>query len=233
MYWTTFILALLQLAALSLAFLPPRPAFVARSTDHLFFALARVSDDESQVPIPFVDTEKQTFIECFADSVAELDGKRYTIGIPCDHSVAICYFDGNQLIPVELEDDLMDDVFPVAESIVNEEFGEELVLQRTPQTLTLVGELDDEDEDDDDVDEEDDDNEEEEVEVLLSFEHRDMEFNLVRLLDPVLLVGKDDQENPSRRLLLTPEESDAVMPRLEDMFVDYEDDDDDDDDDKE
>lgn len=101
----------------------------------------------------------------------------------------------------------MDDIFPICESIVQEEFGEELVLQRTPQTLTLVGELetdedddeyDDEDEDNltdesnlDDGNEDEDDNDEEDVELLLSFEHRGKEFNLVRLLDPTLLVGKN------------------------------------------
>lgn len=46
----------------------------------------------------------------------------------------------------------------------------------------------DEDEDDDDgidVDES-----EEEVEILVSFEENGQEYHLVRLLDPVLLVGK-------------------------------------------
>lgn len=107
------------------------------------------------------------------------------------------------------------------------EFGEELVLQRTPQTLTLVGELEEDDEEDfeedDDlqVGEDDDEDVDEEVEVLLSFEHRDREYNLVRLLDPILLVGKQDPENPGRYLLLSSEESDRVMPLLEDLFLDF------------
>lgn len=106
------------------------------------------------------------------------------------------------------------------------EFGEELVLQRTPQTLTLVGELeedDDEDdlEDDEDEDDDDDDEADEEVEVLLKFEHRDKEYNLVRFLDPILLVGRQDPDNAERCLLLTAEESDKVMPRLEGLFLDF------------
>jgi hypothetical protein len=185
--------------------------------------LQRIASEDEGVPIPFVDVKGNSFIECFADSIATINGVEYTIGVPCDYSVALCYFDENeQLIPVELDDEMMDDVFPIAENIVSDEFGEELALQRTPQTLTLVGELE-EDDDEDDEDDEDDDMEdgEEEVEILLSFEHRGKEFNLVRLLDPVLLVGKADTESPDRRLLLSPEESDAVMPVLEDMFLEF------------
>ena len=54
--------------------------------------------------------------------------------------MALCYFeDDEQLVPIELDDALMDDIFPIAEGIIEDEFGEELVLLRTPQTLTLVG----------------------------------------------------------------------------------------------
>jgi hypothetical protein len=94
------------------------------------------------------------------------------------------------------------------------EFGEELVLQRTPQTLTLVGELEEENEEDSESSLDDDEASSEEVEVLLSFEHRGKEYNLVRLLDPILLVGKVDNSMPDNRVLLTPKEADEVMPIL-------------------
>jgi Protein of unknown function (DUF3727) len=180
------------------------------------------------IPIPFVDVKDQNFIECYADSVAVVDGVEYTIGVPCDYAVALCYFkDEDQLVPVELNDTLMDDIYPLAESILEEEFGDELVLQRTPQTLTLVGELeeedDEEDDDFDDEDEDDDDDEDEEVEVLLAFEHNGRQYNLVRMLDPMLLVGKQDKDEPENRMLLSPEESDQVMPILETMFLERDD----------
>ena len=189
-------------------------------------SLTRISDEAEGVPIPFLDVNGNSFIECYADSVASLGSTEYTIGVPCDYCVALCYFEEENLIPVELDDKLMDDIFPVAENVVMEEFGEELALQRTPQTLTLVGELEDDYDDEDDEDEEEDDEDydgEEEVEVLLSFEHRGTEFHLVRLLDPVLLVGKTDPERPDLRVLLTPQESDKVMPVLEDTFLKYHD----------
>ena len=46
------------------------------------------------------------------------------------------------------------------------------------------------DEDDDDEDGMDVDETEEEVEILVSFEENGQEYHLVRLLDPVLLVGR-------------------------------------------
>ncbi|MGK3754416.1 MAG: hypothetical protein ACI8RD_006725 [Bacillariaceae sp.] len=189
--------------------------------------LTRVPEDDEGVAIPFLDRTENSFIECYADSIITVDDIEYTIGVPCDYCVALCYFDDKQnLIPVELNDDLMDDIFPFAESIVSEEFEEELVLQRTPQTLTLVGELEDDDIDEDDEDEDDEEEDEEyngedEVEVLLTFEHRDKEYNLVRLMDPVLLVGKVDSERPDLRVLLTPDESEKIMPQLETAFLKY------------
>lgn len=180
---------------------------------------------EEGVPVPFVDVDGQNFIECFTDSVAEIDGVEYTIGVPCDYAVALCYFtEDEQLIPLELSDPKMNEIFPIAESIVEEEFGDELVLQRTPQTLTLVGELEDDDDDFDDDegdDEDDDEDEDEEVEVLLAFEQDGRQYNLVRMMDPMLLVGKADKEDPMKRILLTPEESDVVMPAIEDMFLEF------------
>ena len=251
---TVHCLLLASLVGPGAAFAPvhnQRLPFVAQRNTHSSLSLAgdmnnkavsslkRISADLEGVPIPFVDKSEGAdsgntlrFIECYADSTCVIDGVEYTIAVPCDYSVALCYTspaDPDQLIPVELSEiEVMDDLFPVAESIVSEEFGEELVLQRTPQTLTLVGELEEEDEEtEDDEDDDDDEEDEEEVEVLLSFEHRGKEFHLVRLLDPILLVGKepegdeDDSVSMDMRVLLTPEESDAVMPMLEEMFLKY------------
>jgi len=180
-------------------------------------------DEDDDVIIAFMDESGENGIDCYVDSYATVDGVEYTIGIPCDYTVALCYFEGDeQLVPIELDDPLMDDIFPIAEGIIEDEFGEELALLRTPQTLTLVGELEESEVDEEDDDEFDDDDmadSEEEVEILVSFEEDGQEYHLVRLLDPVLLVGRGGNENT--RILLTPEESDIVMPKLEDMFMSY------------
>lgn len=178
--------------------------------------------EDDDTAIPFLDPKKNAFIECYADSIAIIDGVEYTIGNPCDTSVALCYFDEDySLVPIDLDGPLMDEIFPLAAEIVEEEFGEELVLERTPQTLTLVGELEEADNDDDyEDDEEDVEDDEEEVEVLLSFEEDGREYVLVRLLDPVLLVGKaSTDKNDQRCILLSEEEADRVMPVLEQLFL--------------
>lgn len=168
-----------------------------------------------------MDVDGDRSIDCYVDSYANVGGVEYTVGSPCDYAVALCYFDeGEQLVPIELDEDLMDLIFPVAEAIIEDEFGEELVLLRTPQTLTLVGELEENDEDEAEDEEDGGDDSEEEVEILVTFEEGDREYHLVRLLDPVLLVGKVGSEDT--RILLTPEESDKVMPQLEEMFLEYE-----------
>ncbi|KAL7549748.1 hypothetical protein ACHAWF_013015 [Thalassiosira exigua] len=192
----------------------------------------KIDEDDDQI-MAFMDSSGNG-IDCYVDSYATVEGVEYTIGSPCDYTVALCYFEGGeQLVPIELDDPLMDDVFPIAEGIIEDEFGEELVLLRTPQTFTLVGELEESEEDDDDAFDDDDEeggdalsDTEEEVEILVSFEEDGQEYHLVRLLDPVLLVGTAGNENT--RVLLTPEESDMVMPKLENMFMNYQDEGDDD-----
>lgn len=209
---------------------PSSLTMVAAGDDEATGTFFQKVEDSDSTAVPYVDpsatsSSGPSFIECYVDSVATVNHVEYSIGSPCDYAVALCYFgDDGELNPVDLDDDaLMDEVFPIAASIVEEEFGEELALMRTPQTLTLVGELElgGDDMEEYEFDEDDMEDEEEEVEILLTFEHDDKEFNLVRLLDPVLLVGKQDPENPQARVLLDPEESDKVMPYLEEMILDY------------
>ena len=76
--------------------------------------LHKVPEDDDTA-IPFMEVDGSAFIECYADSVAIINGVEYTIGSPCDHAVALCYFDEDeQLVPIELDEDLMDDVFNIA-----------------------------------------------------------------------------------------------------------------------
>jgi len=195
----------------------PRPRFAPRFASGTKFE--KIDEDDDQV-FAFMEVSGERGIDCYIDSYATVDGVEYAIGSPCDYAVALCYFEGDeQLVPIELDDPLMDDIFPIAEGIIEDEFGEELVLLRTPQTLTLVGELEEGELDEEDGVESDINETEEEVEILVSFEEDGQEYHLVRLLDPVLLVGKAGNENT--RILLTPEESDTVMPQLEEIFMSY------------
>jgi hypothetical protein len=195
------------------------------------------------VPIHFVDATTQASIACYADSTVLVNGNEYTIGIPCDYTVALCRLEENEneendesdnesddeeesdkeddgddvdgvLVMLEIDDPLLDDVFPAAAEVVAAQFGEDLVLQRTPQTLTLVGELEEEEE------ENDDDTVPEEIQFLLSFVYEDQEYSLVRMRNPDFLVGKADSSNRDRRILLTPEESETIIPVIEALLID-------------
>ena len=80
--------------------------------------LIKIPEDDDTA-IPFVDGDNTGFIECYADSFANVNGVKYTIGSPCDTAVVLCFFDEHdQLIPIELEEALMDDIFPIAERYV-------------------------------------------------------------------------------------------------------------------
>jgi len=182
-------------------------------------------DDSEPEPSLFYDATSQSYIEVYIDHIAELgDGSRFHIGVPCDYAVALCYLEDDALVPVELGSDLMTEIFPIAETLIEDEFGDELILQNTPQTLTLVGELDLDNEEDEDEDDDDDLSEgEEEVEMLLTFDHEDKEYTLVRLLDPVLLVARDPISQESGVMeheMLAPDESDTIIPELEKIFMD-------------
>jgi hypothetical protein len=77
-------------------------------------SLQKVPEDD-ETAIPFLEGDNSSFIECYADSKAIVSGVEYTIGSPCDNAVALCYFDDQeQLVPIELDEELMDDIFNLA-----------------------------------------------------------------------------------------------------------------------
>ena len=75
-------------------------------------ALIKIPDDD-ETPIAFMDVSEASFIDCYADSVATLDGVTYTIGSPCDCPVALTYFQGecraDEIIPLLLPNEVWSD----------------------------------------------------------------------------------------------------------------------------
>ena len=143
---------------------------------------------------------------------------------PVDNAVDIAFIeedeDGEEgLCLIESDDELMDQLFPIAKELVEQDEAAKLALYRTPATLTLAGNLgidDDEDEED-----EDDDDEEEAADLLLSFDFEGKEYHLVRPTDLMLLVGKEPlpiEDNTDGRVLINDEESEAIMPTLMEML---------------
>ena len=56
------------------------------------------------------------------------------------------------------------------------------------------------------------------VELLLAFDFEEREYNLVRMMDPVLLVGKVSGDE-GRIELLSDRDADVILPVVEDTFM--------------
>ena len=67
------------------------------------------------------------------------------------------------------------------------------------------------------------DKDEEDVEILLTFEHWGKEFNLVRLIDLVLMIRNNTEGKDLICILLLLEEADETMTVLAEMFLGYQD----------
>ena len=235
----TLLLASLLISP-AFSFLPPslpplRPSFLLRSSDSPIFTPTTITPETLPVPFhpppsPVVVSSASPYsavpIECLIEGSVAVDGTTYVIGTPFDHPVAICYFEGDSLVPVDeaIDGELMDRVFPLALSCVEDEYGEDFSLVRTAQTLTLVGDIDGFEEEEGGQEEEDgetfvnEDDGSEEVEMLFSFTHADRDYNLVRMLDPVLLVGA--RRAGDRVELLTDEEGESgVLETVEQAFL--------------
>ena len=88
------VLSLLLWSSTTQAFAPSKPAFVVTRRQQNLSPLcastddgrsySRVPEDDVGVPIPFLDNAGNAFIECYADSIAVVDGEEYTIGVPCE-----------------------------------------------------------------------------------------------------------------------------------------------------
>ena len=132
------VLAVLQ-APLALSFLPgyshrQSTAFVARQSEPKSTSLFSSVDSDSTepglrrvpvalegLPIPYVDIPGNSYIECYADSIAKIGGVEYTIGVPCDYAVALWFNNNdNQLVPNDLDDPIMEGIFNISEGIVAE-----------------------------------------------------------------------------------------------------------------
>jgi len=55
------------------------------------------------------------------------------------------------------------------------------------------------------------------AERLFAFEFEGRQYSLVRMLEPFILVGKEDPSGLARQILLTPEEAVRVTPKLNEL----------------
>lgn len=211
--------------------------------------LAKLSQPEMNVRVPFVEPSLDSTsksIDCIMHYRVECDDENYIIATPYDHEVAIaCEEENKDIRIIDPSSPQMKELFEISSSFLEEMFGTNLVLLNTPQTLTIMGDLDlvckniqdgkpiDEyihkdfvnsfsdsdiplDPQDDDIDEDESDNA---AERLFAFEHKGYVYSLIRMLEPFIIVGKEDPTSLTpRHLLLTPEESKRGIPKITELF---------------
>lgn len=150
-------------------------------------------DTDFQVCLRDPDTDRS--LECELLETVEYAGRLYASMTPIDTPVAIAVIDNGIMLEIEDEDLLMD-LLPTAQAVASEM---DLNLQNTAVTMTISGDLDelvefDEsklglDEESDSAMDDDDDDADDAAEVLLSFGHEGETYYIVRLLEPVFIVG--------------------------------------------
>eukprot|EP00903_Cladosiphon_okamuranus_P009836 g9349.t1 len=197
-------------------------------------SLEEVSDELASKPVALECPRSGDKLVCYAERIAVVGGERYLVAFPKDPAVAIAFDENGEVSPVPNDDPIMDELFPLAEACVAD-LGPGVTLLRTPTTLTVKGlnelveakdrESEDEDVHEDDADDEegggeeeedDEDEEADEVELLGEFLLEGEEFLIVRFLEPILILAKE--QAPGKYMLIDEEEEQDAIPLVDEML---------------
>lgn len=161
-------------------------------------------------------------LTCNVEYSMNVEGQDYVLLLPVDSPVEIFTWHGDDsdeaAILVEDETEI-DKIFDTAKVVLQEQ---NLSLQRTAVTLTVVGELPEFPEEDVVSDtESEEESDFEELLWLTSFYHEEQEYAIYTPLDPFFILARmSDDGKPE---LLSPEEYqklEPLLPMLEDQFFD-------------
>lgn len=186
-------------------------------------ALVDLSDDEWEASYQFVDPESGSSIECYIETMADVEGRRYAMGFPADDAVAIAMEQEGEVVPVPVDDPLMDTLFPILQKDLKEQGGG-LEIKRTPVVLTMTG-LEDEDEEDDkeDLTTDEDDHEghedDEDVELISDLDVNGEKFLLIRYVEPYILLAEVKGSGKSAKYtIIDPDESERISAIVDDLI---------------
>mmetsp|Transcript_9752 Transcript_9752/g.14971 ORF Transcript_9752/g.14971 Transcript_9752/m.14971 type:complete len:382 (+) Transcript_9752:68-1213(+) len=99
--------------------------------------------DMTKLRIPFVDQSGRNFIDCKIAFMVELDGSNYAIGVPFEHSAGISFQKKDGTVTyMSPDDDENEELMQIMAAQLQQEFGEDVSLKRTPRVLTIAGDLD-------------------------------------------------------------------------------------------
>ena len=179
------------------------------------------NNNSDEVSVTLTD-EVGRSLTCNVEYSMNVEGQDYVLLLPIDSPVEIFTWHGDEsdeaAIPVEDETEI-DKIFDTARVVLQEQ---NLTLQRTAVTLTVVGELPEFPEED--LSPDSDSEQESDFEELLwltSFYHEEQEYAIYTPLDPFFILARmNDDGQPE---LLSPEEFqklEPLLPMLEDQFFD-------------
>ena len=183
-----------------------RPALHPRA-HHALACAEREDGPASDFQVVLRDADSDRSIECEILETTEVSGRLYASMTPIDTPVAITSIGDGMMLELE-DEELMQALLPTAQAVASE-MG--LTLLDTAVTLTVSGELSEIEKFDestlglDEVPEasladmtdmtelegvEEEDEDDDGAEVLLSFRHEKQTYYLVRLLEPIFVVGR-------------------------------------------
>lgn len=161
---------------------------------------------------------------CQVEQEFEIQGRHYALLLPVDTPVEIFSWceteSGEEEELVDVDEDEIDELFPTARAVLAEQ---ELSLQRTAVTLTVAGELPEAEEEDCftlEIDDEDGDGDgkDEEFQILATFFHQDVEYNVCTPVDPLLIFAQVTQTGEAH--IIPPEEFERLRPEIESALFD-------------
>jgi len=206
------------LPTVALAFVLPRVAPPSPTARAVVLALDNLGDGDESEEVELYDGDSQSSLPCFLAGTISVGGATYGALHPVNLPVSIATYEDDELMPVDEERERA-----VLAKAIEECEKVDVTLYDTPVVLTAEGLFDvyegppeDEDEaggegaagDDDEEDEED-------VQVVTSFEDGGEEVYVLRLLEPVYAVGKEDG---GRFVVPTEAEIDAATPLVENLL---------------
>lgn len=161
-------------------------------------------------------------LTCYIELSIPVEEEEYALLNPVDYPVDIFTWVDNSsdeeiLVPVEESE--LNEVFATAQAVLAEQ---NLKLKHTALSLTVEGDLPDVQEDDIlvlEIEEDGGSSEQDEYQLLATFFHEEQEYAIYTPIDPVLFVVRlKDRDQPE---LLSPEEFQALQPKLQPLLEEH------------
>ncbi|HEY9889830.1 MAG TPA: DUF3727 domain-containing protein [Candidatus Obscuribacterales bacterium] len=182
------------------------------------------SDYVQDGPTISIKDESGRSLLCQVEQTFEIEGRQYALLLPLDTPVEIFAWEedesGETDSLVDIDESDIEQLLPTARAVLAEQ---DLILQRSAVTLTVVGEIPEPDDEDcftlelGDLNS-DGETDSEEFQTLATFFHDDVEYTVCTPVDPLLLFAEISAEGDAR--MIPPEEFERLRPEIESTIFD-------------